>query len=97
MEFVRRRKWRSYIKAGRARYQLQREIRKLKVRVRHQSIGTKFFDYRMALYETWKEKAFRAWEKLEKIQVSMNVLDEAIHINFRQEKMIYRKRLDAKV
>jgi hypothetical protein len=97
MEFVRRRQWSSYINAGRAKYQLQKEIRKLKVRVVHQSIGTKFFDHRMALYETWKEKAYRAWEKLEKIQVAMKVLDEAIHINFRQETMIYHKRLDAKV
>ncbi len=97
MEFVRRRKWRSYIKAGRARYQLQKEVRKLRVRLRRESVGPKFVQHRTTLYEVWKEKAFRAWEKLEKVQVAMKVLDEAIHINFRQERMTYRKRLDVKV
>jgi hypothetical protein len=52
-----------------------------------------FYEYRKSQYATWKRKALKSWQRLEKLHLGMRVLDEAIDINFRQERMVYEKKL----
>jgi len=89
VEIIRRRKWKQYLKAGEARWKLQKVLRRLK-----SSPKTKaFYEYRKKQYDLWKDKALRTWKELEKIHRGVLILDETININFRQERMIYDKKL----
>ncbi|CAL3968319.1 unnamed protein product [Diplocarpon coronariae] len=84
-----RRKWRTYLAAGEARFKLQNAVRRLRVRAPTRA----FYEFRQQQYRDWKAKALRAWRKLEKTHLGVVVLDATIGINFRQERMIYEKRL----
>jgi hypothetical protein len=91
LEVIRRGKWRTYLKAGEARWKLQQAIRKLKAR----PLTKAFLKYRKGQMKKWKQKALRAWERLEKTHIGVLILDETININFRQERIIYGKKLRA--
>ncbi|KAE8443678.1 hypothetical protein EG329_001450 [Mollisiaceae sp. DMI_Dod_QoI] len=86
---VHRRRWKEYVKAGEARWKLQQVLRRLRSR----PLTKAFYEYRRKQFILWKEKALRTWKKLEKIQRGILILDETININFRQERMIYAKKL----
>jgi hypothetical protein len=53
-----------------------------------------FFEFRKKQYENAKIEALRLWKRLEKLHLGLKVLDEAIDVNFRQERIIYKKMLD---
>ncbi|CZR69857.1 uncharacterized protein PAC_19757 [Phialocephala subalpina] len=89
IEIVRRRKWKKYLKAGEARWKLQNVVRRLKSR----PLSKKFYEFQKKQFDESKEKALRSWKKLEKVHQGTLILDETININFRQERMIYAKKL----
>jgi hypothetical protein len=53
----------------------------------------KFHEYRKKQFENWKNKALGRWKRLEKTHLGILILDETINLNFRQERMIYEKKL----
>ncbi|KUJ13649.1 uncharacterized protein LY89DRAFT_144487 [Mollisia scopiformis] len=89
VEIIHRRTWKRYLKAGKARWQLQKVIGRHTSR----SLTKAFFEHRKKQFTAWKTKALRAWKKLEKVHRGTLILDETININFRQERMIYAKKL----
>lgn len=89
LEIKHRRKWRRYIKAGKARWQLQQTLHHLKRR----PLTKRFFEYRKEQYKAWKTKALELWKPLEKYHQGILILNETININFRQERIIHEKHL----
>lgn len=89
LEIIYRRKWREYIKAGKARWQLQQALHHLKCR----PLTKPFYKYRKEQFRTWKAKALKLWKRLEKTHRGILILQETININFRQERMIHEKHL----
>jgi hypothetical protein len=57
----------------------------------------RFHEYRKKQFETWKKKALRRWKRLEKTHLGILILDETINLNFRQERMIYEKKLGGRL
>jgi hypothetical protein len=95
LEDIRRRKWRKYIEAGEARWKLQQLLHRL--RVRSWTMTKRYHEYRKKQFETWKKKALRRWKRLEKTHLGILILDETINLNFRQERMIYEKKLGGRL
>lgn len=91
---MRRRKWKSYIEAGQARWKLQKIVHKL--RKEDRKSGKLLLGMRTRQYEDWKQEALRRWKKLEKYQIGALVLDELINTNFLMERVIYKSELDAR-
>jgi hypothetical protein len=89
LEIIYRRKWRKYIKAGRARWQLQQALHHLKCR----PLTKAFYKYRKEQFRYWKAKGLRLWKRLEKTHRGFLILEETININFRQERIIHEKKL----
>lgn len=86
LEIIYRRKWRKYIKAGDARWKLQKALRHLKVR----PLTKAFYKYRKEQFRTWKARALKLWKKLEKTHRGILILEETININFRQERIMHQ-------
>jgi hypothetical protein len=57
----------------------------------------KFCAYRKKQFEKWKKEALRRWKRLEKTHLGILILDETINLNFRQERMIYEKKLGGRL
>ncbi|KAH6706592.1 hypothetical protein BKA61DRAFT_141061 [Leptodontidium sp. MPI-SDFR-AT-0119] len=93
LERIRRQKWNAYIEAGEARWKLQ----KIRRRLRTRPLTKAFSQYRNKQYQVWKEKALKAWKRLEKTHLGVSILDETININFRQERIIYEKKLGGRL
>ncbi|KAG4433759.1 hypothetical protein IFR05_010758 [Cadophora sp. M221] len=93
LERIRRQKWNAYIEAGEARWKLQKICRRLRTR----PLTKAFYQYRNKQYQVWKEKALKAWKRLEKTHLGVSILDETININFRQERIIYEKKLGGRL
>jgi len=93
MERVKRRRWKKYIRAGHKRWHYQREERNMRG-VAHRS--PKRYARHKALHEKWDKKAFKRWQRLERLHLGLRVLDETIDLNFRQERLIYEFRLDGR-
>ena len=89
LEVIYRGKWRKYIVAGKARFELQKVIHSLKV----QPLTEKFYKYRKQQFRSWKENALKLWKRLEKYHRGMLILDETIKINFRQERVMWEHHL----
>lgn len=82
--------WRSYLGAGKKRYQFQKWLRK---HPSHKRTTPLFYKFQRRQYKMWKEKAFSKWSLLEKVHLGIRVIDETIHLNFRMERLLYEKRL----
>ncbi|KAH7333062.1 hypothetical protein BKA65DRAFT_596682 [Rhexocercosporidium sp. MPI-PUGE-AT-0058] len=93
LEIIRRQKWTTYIEAGEARWKLQKILRRLRIR----PLTKAFYQYRNKQYKVWKEKALKSWKRLEKTHLGVCILDETININFRQERIIYEKKLGGRL
>lgn len=93
MERVKRRRWKKYLRAGHKRWQYQREERNMR-RGAHRT--PELYAHKKALHEKWDKKAFKRWQRLEKLHLGLRVLDETIDLNFRQERIIYEFRLDGR-
>jgi hypothetical protein len=93
LEIIYRRKWRKYIEAGRARWQLQQAIHHLKCR----PLTKAFYNYRKEQFKTWKATGLRLWKRLEKTHRGILILDGTININFRQERVIHEKNLEGRM
>jgi hypothetical protein len=91
LEIIYRRKWRKYIKAGQARWQLQQALHRLKCR----PLTNAFYKYRKEQFRTWKTKGLRLWKRLEKTHRGIMILEGTININFLQERIIHEKKLGA--
>ncbi|KAI9050255.1 hypothetical protein LZ554_005423 [Drepanopeziza brunnea f. sp. 'monogermtubi'] len=89
LEIILRRRWKTYLEAGEARFKLQKLVRRLRV----QPVTEAYFKYRNKQYKTWKGKALASWKRLEKMHSGVLILDATININFRQERIIYEKEL----
>jgi hypothetical protein len=90
LEMTRRRKWKKYIEAGKARWNLQQVQHKLRV-----CPSTKeFYNYRKKQYRYWKREALHRWKGLEKVHRGVVFLDKKINSNFSMERMIYKESLD---
>jgi hypothetical protein len=57
----------------------------------------RYHEYRKKQFETWKKEALRRWKRLEKTHLGILILDETINLNFRQERMIYEKKLGGRL
>ncbi len=80
----------SYLPAAHARFALHQILE------RHRpgkTIAPKFYQYRKRQFEKWDREALARWKKLERVQWGMEVLNETLGLNFRQERLLYRKRL----
>ncbi|KAH7382081.1 hypothetical protein BKA64DRAFT_713320 [Cadophora sp. MPI-SDFR-AT-0126] len=93
LEKIRRQKWNTYIQAGKARWKLQKILRRLRVR----PLTKAFYEYRNKQYKDWNKKALKSWKRLEKTHLGVSILDETININFRQERIIYEKKLGGRL
>ncbi|PVH74681.1 hypothetical protein DL98DRAFT_593884 [Cadophora sp. DSE1049] len=93
LEGIRRQKWNTYIQAGEARWKLQKILRRLRVR----PLTKAFYEYRNKQYKVWKKKALKSWKRLEKTHLGVSILDQTININFRQERIIYEKKLGGRL
>ncbi|KAJ5040223.1 uncharacterized protein L3040_005885 [Drepanopeziza brunnea f. sp. 'multigermtubi'] len=89
LEIILRRRWKTYLEAGEARFKLQKLVRRLRAR----PVTEAYFKYRNKQYKTWKGKALASWKRLEKMHSGVLILDATININFRQERIIYEKEL----
>ena len=57
----------------------------------------RYHEYRKKQFQMWKKEALRRWKRLEKTHLGILMLDETINLNFRQERMIYEKKLGGRL
>lgn len=89
LEIKHRRKWKKYIKAGKAWWALHQIRQHLKLR----PLTNAFYRYRKEQSRKWKEEALKLWKPVEKYHRGILILNETININFRQERIIHAKHL----
>ena len=94
MERVKRIKWKKYLEEGKTRWQLQRYIRRMRPVAKE---IPRLIEYRNVQLQRSDEMALKRWKRLEKLHLGLRVLDEAIDLNFRQERIIFEKKLGGRL
>jgi len=91
LEALRRRRWKQYLRAGKARWQLSIALQKL--RQRPASTTAAFYQHRLRQQKRWKEKALRAMRKLDVVIEGTDYLDKTMSAIFKVEREVYEKYL----